>query len=248
MTHAGRSSLLASSVATLVALAAGCALDQPPLQPSWQVDVMPVLAANCVRCHGFPVNVTAPFGLRLDSFANIEVAGHDGTFQGAAINATAIATLTRPSNRRPGKRAMPPQRQLDDDQVTVLRNWAGLVDGGGRAPRGAGRPDNASPVLTLTEVARDAATVTFAYELRDADRDLVVGTLRGPVVGAQGQLGVGVIGDLVAGRGTFVVDVTGVPAGVHALTARLDDGADIDGPDGTDDFIDVPAGALEVTP
>ncbi len=246
MNHAGRPTLLATRLVSVVVLAAGCALDEPPLQPSWQVDVMPVLAANCVRCHGFPSNVTAPFGLRLDSFDNIEVAGYEGTFQGAAANATAIATLTRPSMRRPGELAMPPQRQIDAYEVTVLRNWAGLVDGGGKAPRGAGRPDNATPVFTLTEVARDATTVTLAYELRDADRDLVVGTLRGPVVGAQGQLGVGVIGDLVAGRGTFVVDVAGVPAGVHTLTARLDDGADVDGPDGTDDYIDVPAGALEL--
>jgi len=244
MTHAGPSSL----VATLVALTAGCALDEPPVQPSWQVDGMPVLAANCVRCPGYPANVTAPFGLRLDSFENIEVVGFEGTFQGAAANATAIATLTRPSQRRPGELAMPPARQLADHEVTVLRNWAGLVDGGGKAPRGAGRPDNATPEFTLTEVTRDATSVTLAYELRDADRDLVVGTLRGPVVSAQGQLGVGVIGDLVAGRGTFVVDLTGVPPGVFDLTARLDDGADIDGPDGTDDFIDVPAGALEVAP
>ncbi len=248
MNHAGHPSFMAALHVSVVVLAAGCALDEPPVQPSWQVDVMPVLAANCVRCHGYPSNVTAPFGLRLDSFENIEVAGYEGTFQGAAANATAIATLTRPSMRRPGELAMPPARQIDEHEVTVLRNWAGLVDGGGKAPRGAGRPDNASPVLTLTEVVRDATTVTLAYELRDADRDLVVGTLRGPVVNAQGQLGVGVVGDLVAGRGTIVVDLTGVAPGVYDLTARLDDGADIDGPDGTDDFIDVPAGAIEVAP
>ena len=104
MTHA---SSLASA---LVVLATGCALDAPPVQPSWQVDVMPVLAANCVRCHGYPSNVTAPFGLRLDSFENIEVAGYEGRFQGAAANATAIATLTRPLSPCTATVALPGRR------------------------------------------------------------------------------------------------------------------------------------------
>ena len=48
--------------------AAACATDPVPAQPSWQLDVMPVLAANCVRCHGYPTSGFATPGFRLDSF------------------------------------------------------------------------------------------------------------------------------------------------------------------------------------
>ena len=45
---------------------------------------------------------------------------------------------------------------------------------------------------------------------------------------------------LVLNRRTFAWDTTGLPAGTYDLTARLDDGADIDGPDGDADYIEVP--------
>ena len=220
----------------LVVAIAGCTLDEAPAQPSWQVDVMPVVAANCVRCHGHPLNGQAPVGMRLDSYENIEVAGL-GVVLGAAVNATEMARLTGDSILAPGDFRMPPGRELDRYELRVLRNWAGLVDGSLKAPRGPGRPDNALPVLSLAEVARDGALVTFGYELRDGDDDLVVGTLRTDA---------GVIGDLVSGRDTIVVDTTGLAPGSHDLVARLDDGADVDGPDGIDDYIEVVAGTLEV--
>jgi hypothetical protein len=231
----------------LVAVAlAGCGVSEPTDQPSWQVDVMPILAANCVRCHGYPTNGTAPPTLRLDSYADTEVAGNT-RIQGAALNATLIAQRIRYSEFSPDMTVMPPGRTLPDRELTVLRNWAGLVDGSMRAPRGPGRADNATPQLTLIELERTATQVSFAYELRDADRDLVVGSLRGPQL-VNMQLGVGVIADLVTGRDTFTVDLTGIPSGTYDLVARLDDGADIDGPDGSEDYVEVVAGSLVIAP
>ena len=89
--------------------------------------------------------------------------------------------------------------------------------------------------------------ITFAYELRDADRDLVVGTVLGPVVNEQGQPGIGPIADLVSGRGQLAWDTTGIAPGTYPLTARLDDGADVDGPDGDADYVEQGAGAITVT-
>ncbi|MDB4961487.1 MAG: hypothetical protein JWP01_1486 [Myxococcales bacterium] len=230
------------SIVLAAAALTGCALDAPPLQPSWQVDVMPVLAANCVRCHGYPA-ISFASAVRLDSYESIEVVG--SKIEGAASSAVLIARLTSRKGFEPtGRYWMPPGRTLGDYEYTVLRNWAGLVDGSMKAPRGPGRPDNATPVLTIDEVARTDTTVTLAYELRDADRDLVVGTLRGPTLGPNGVVATGVVGELVSGRGTITIDLTGLPTGTYDLVGRLDDGADIDGPEGFDDFIDVGAGAV----
>jgi hypothetical protein len=224
----------------------GCGLDDPPAQPSWQVDVMPVLAANCVRCHGYPTLGFAAFGLRLDAYNSVEVVAYGAPISGAAENATLIAQRITKSKYRPTETVMPPGRSLGDREELILRNWAGNVDGSMRAPRGEGRPNNAEPELTVSEVARAGAIVTFSYELSDRDRDLVVGSLLGPrLKGAQFEPH-GVIGDLVSGRDSFTVDLTGIPAGSYELSARLDDGADIDGPDGSDDFIDVAVGMLVV--
>lgn len=226
--------------------AAGCATDPVPAQPSWQVDVLPVLAANCVRCHGYPTSGFATPGFRLDSFAPTLLASGD-LIRGASENATEIARRTKAAFRPPGELAMPPGRELADDEIGVLRNWAGLVDGSLKAPRGPGRPDNAPPTLTFTEVGRQGAVITFAYELRDADRDLVVGSVIGPVINEQGQPGVGPIADLVSGRGQLAWDTTGIAPGAYSLTARLDDGADVDGPEGDADYVEVGAGTITVT-
>jgi hypothetical protein len=129
----------------------------------------------------------------------------------------------------------------------VIRNWANLGNGES-AVRGPGRPDNRPPELVITEVARDASSITFAYELRDPDRDLVVGAVIGPRQKGEVVDPAAVIGNVIAGRDRFTWDITGVPPGDHALTARLDDGADIDGPDGSDDFIVVELGTVTIPP
>ncbi len=224
-------------------LLAACGLDEPPAQPSWQVDVMPVLAANCVRCHSYPTLGFAAAGVRFDSYDAVEVAGLDAPVDGAAGNATLISQRIRYSKFFPTLTVMPPNRELGDYEVNVLRNWAGLVDGSMRAPRGAGRPDNAAPEVTVTEVGRAGTVVTFSYDLRDADHDLVVGSLVGPRRKGV-KLETGVIGDLVAGRDSFSIDFANIPAGSYELIARVDDGADIDGPAGRADYIDVPVGTL----
>ncbi len=224
-------------------LLAACGVDDPPLQPSWQVDVMPVLAANCVRCHAYPTLGFAAPGVRFDSYDAVTVVAFDSPIDGAATNATLISQRIRFSKFFPERTVMPPNRELGDREVTVLRNWAGLVDGSMRAPRGAGRPDNAEPEITITEVGRQGTIVTFSYELRDRDHDLVVGSLLGPRR-KDVQIVTGVVGDLVTGRDTFSFDFAMIPAGSYELIARLDDGADIDGPDGREDYIDVPVGML----
>ncbi|MBP8808807.1 MAG: hypothetical protein KBG48_33270 [Kofleriaceae bacterium] len=225
---------------------AACATDAVPTAPSWQVDVLPVLAANCVRCHGYPTSGFATPGFRLDSYAPTTLANGD-VIRGAGENATAIARRTKAAFRPPGELAMPPGRELPDDELAVLRNWAGLVDGALVAPRGPGRPDNAAPVLTWSEVARAGAIIHFTYELRDADRDLVVGSVIGPTLDEQGRPATGPVADLLSGRAAVSWDTSMLAPGSYPLTARLDDGADVD-PDGDEDYVEVPLGEIVIGP
>lgn len=222
--------------------AGGCALDDPPETPSWQVDVMPVLAANCVRCHGEPRNALVPPDFRLDAYGSTLFPGQSIPVKGAGELVVDMARVTQPGFQSNFEERMPPNRTLDDRSYRILRNWAGSADGVTNiAPRGAGRENNRTPSVALEETGRMAGVLTLAFEVDDLDHDLVTGVVLGPVLGQQGQVLVGSIGVLVSGRRSFEWDTTGLPPGTYELTARLDDGADIDGPDGDEDYIDVPA-------
>ena len=75
----------------------------------------------------------------------------------------------------------------------------------------------------------------------------MVGAVLGPVVNDQGQPGIGPIADLVSGRAVVTWDTTGVAPGAYPLTAQLDDGADVDGPDGDADYVELGVGMIVVT-
>jgi hypothetical protein len=233
-------------VVTAVAVAgaaAGCALEDPPETPSWQVDVMPVLAANCVRCHGEPRNPLVPSDFRLDAYGATRFPGQSVPVKGASEFAVDMARVTEPGFQSNFEERMPPDRTLDDRSYLILRNWAGSANGANIAPRGPGRADNHTPTITLEETGRTSGVITFAFEVDDLDHDLVTGVLLGPVPGeVPGTLDgePGTVGLLVSGRRTFDWDTSALPPGSYQLTARLDDGADIDGPDGNEDYIDVP--------
>lgn len=235
------------AIAGALALAA-CATESAPIEPSWQVDVMPLVAANCVRCHAYPFRGGGTRGdgtprtsaLRLDTFDDVELA--DGNVaSGAAKSIQPIFRLTHAIALRIDQRPMPPDRPLDDLELEVIRNWANLGNGE-IAIRGPGRPDNQVPELTISELTRDASSITFGYQLRDPDRDLVVGAVLGPRLKSGAVEPRAVIGNVVAGNGEFTWDITGVPPGTYELAARLDDGADVD-PEGGEDYVEVALGS-----
>lgn len=215
--------------------AAACDQPTPPDVPSWQVDVMPLFAANCVRCHAYPFRGDGATALRLDAFDDTELA--DGNVaSGAGRSALSIFRHTHDIALLPDQRRMPPDRTLEEYELAVIRNWASL--GNGSSVRGPGHPDNHAPTLQLTEVARTATSVTLAYDVRDRDGDLVVVAVFGPRVKAGTLEPKAVVGNAIAGRGQFVWNTTGVPAGSYTLTAHLDDGDDVD-PEGNLDFVEV---------
>ncbi len=229
----------------LLGAVAGCGLDDPPEVPSWQVDVMPVLAANCVRCHGYPLNPLVPSSFRLDAYAPTSLPGLSLPLEGAG-GAGVAKDLATASDPDPAftttlTKRMPPNRRLGEREYQILRAWSGAADAvTNEAPRGPGRPDNRAPTISMEELGREGSVLTLAFEVRDLDHDLVSGNILGPTLDVQNQVQVGPIGVVVSGRRTFAWDTTGLPAGTYEITARLDDGADVDGPDGDEDYLEVP--------
>jgi hypothetical protein len=225
-------------VAVALVPAGGC-LEDVPAQPSWQVDIMPIIQGNCVRCHGSPALNFAT--VRLDMYGPIPaVGGGDTKGAGDAQIARNIVARTDPGEFDEAA-AMPPGRTLGLYEIETLRNWVALSGVGG-PPRGAGNPDNRAPTATVAELARDAAagTLTYSYDVVDADANLVVGWI-GLVSGASFTT---LSDQVTGGRGEVALDVAAIAAGTYDLVLRLDDGADVDGPEGEADYVEVPLGSL----
>lgn len=206
------------SAVALAALALAACEPGAPAEPSWQVDVMPILAATCIRCHGAPVIGGSPVDLRLDSFDNT-VVDNRGTVDEPADDLIVYGAATW-ADHIPGEVSgdepkMPPLFPLDPWQVETLSTFFSARP----VVRGAPRPGNRPPSFALRESARDGAVVTLAYELHDPDGDLVVGELcddDGPVCSF--------VAPVQSGRGEVRID----PAILHLpveLRVRLDDGA-----------------------
>jgi hypothetical protein len=196
-----------------IGLLGACAADVPSA-PSFQEHVMPILAANCVRGHGYPAIGGAPPGFRLDSYE--DVALDDATqIAGAASYAALIAIRVRDEAR-----PMPPRFGLDEPQLETLERWAAGTAPGERPPRGAPRPGNRAPEVALERTAQDGATLTIAVRVDDPDGDLVAGELRVRIAGAER-----VIGPVRSGRVELAWNTAFVAAGSYPLAARVDDGA-----------------------
>ncbi|MEZ4368752.1 MAG: hypothetical protein R2939_21115, partial [Kofleriaceae bacterium] len=199
--------------------APACVEPDRAAEPTW-ADVAPILAANCVRCHGAPAIGGAPGGFRLDSYG--DALGPDGRLvRGAATMAEFVAA-------RVADGSMPPIGALSDDQVALLTRWSQrrFTDEDNQVippPRGEARAGNRTPTLQLLARADDDAGIELDYELLDADRDLVVGELwaddDAPATPPR------LLGAVHGGRGTLRWDVALVPAGTYELTLRVDDGA-----------------------
>jgi hypothetical protein len=206
----------------------GCAPDVPA-NPSFQQDVMPVLAANCLRCHSAPTIGGAPEGFRLDAFEDVTVRerllpagdpacdppGPDaGCF---AIVLGGAASMADSAAARVGDddRPMPPRFPIDDHQIELLENWAATGAG-----RGEPRPGNGSPTAAVETIERAGTLVRLRVRVDDPDRDAVGGSLHVRISGTETFVGL-----VHSGVASVSWDATGIAAGSYPLTARLDDGA-----------------------
>lgn len=209
-----------------LAVVTGCGLGDAPENPTWAEDVAPILASNCVRCHGYPATGGAPDTFRLDMYDDSIAA--DGTLiLGAASMARFIAVrVDKEATGTAGIDTMPPDfatgENLTDRQIEILNNWA-LADG--LPPRGVPPEGNQAPTMVLTRPLADSVVggqLTLQYEIRDPDRDIVTGQVNaGPSFDSGVQ-----VGPVRSGRGEVVWDFGTEAPGNYNLVARLDDGGE----------------------
>lgn len=203
-----------------------------PATPSFQQDVMPIFAGNCLRCHAGPAIGGAPESFRLDTLDDVTIRERiyppgdpmcptgPGTTQdpgcfpvvvagAAAWAGTAAARVA--SDDRP----MPPRFRIDDHQIETLQNWA---DSG--AMRGEPRPGNAQPQAAVESIERTGTTIHLEVRVDDPDRDVVGGSLHARIAGTDVFVGL-----VQSGLADVRWDTAGLAAGTYPLSARLDDGA-----------------------
>jgi hypothetical protein len=196
-----------------ISLLGACAAEVPSA-PSFQEHVMPILAANCVRCHGYPAIGGAPPGFRLDSYEDVAV-DDAAKIIGAGAYATLVALRVRD-----GERPMPPRFPLDDPQIETLERWIQGVAAGELPPRGEPRPGNRPPEVAIESMSRAGDIITIVIGVDDPDGDLVAGELRAQIAGA-GR----VIGPVRSGRVELAWNTAFILSGSYPLSARVDDGA-----------------------
>lgn len=210
----------------ILIVAASCTADVPAT-PSFQQHVMPILAANCIRCHGDPTLGGAPTYFRLDVYddlvvregrprdpetegqCGLEPADAEAVVCGAATMAQLLAVRVADDER-----PMPPRFSIEGHQVETLERWA---DGAGR---GDPRPRNAVPTVTVESQERSSTIVSLRVVTADRDHDLVVGQLRADLPGGSRLVGI-----VRSGRVEIAWDAAGSPPGSYPLSARVDDGA-----------------------
>lgn len=215
-------------LAVLGGAPAACAPDVPG-ELSFQADVMPILAASCVRCHGGPALGGAPDRFRIDTYGDLAALdprdpAAEVQLGGAATYAAAIAARVASADA-----PMPPRVPLDDWQIELLAKWA--ADG---APRGAARPGNRPPAIELEIAPAAGGALAIRARVTDPDGDVVAGALR-----ARTGTGDRLVGAVRSGELALAWTPAGVPPGTYPLVALLDDGATVH---------EVPAGSITVAP
>lgn len=218
----------------------GC-LEAEPAQPSFQ-DVLPILAANCVRCHASPSIGGAPSacatgadgvrwcGFRLDSYDDVIVDEGDPSdpSDDVGVRGAAWVSAIIPARVSDPRAPMPPRFPLGDREQETLSVWAR-----GEPPDRQARPGNEPPAIALEVMASAGAVRVVRYDVGDADGDLVVGQLRARAGDGSDRL----IAPIQSGRDEVAWDTSGLAAGSYTLVARLDDGGG---------WIALDAGTIEV--
>ena len=211
----------------LVVTSLAACVPDAPAEPSFQLDVLPILAANCVRCHGYPALGGAPPEFRLDAFADLVVrdgAPHDGCGEivddpTRAVVVCGAATRAALSSLRTRDEAypMPPRFPLDDYQIEVLEQWA-------RDPvRGQPRANNRAPTIEIVDRIDDTTRVVLRLVVHDEDGDIVSGGVHARLEGSSGPPLV--VGAVAGGHFELVWDTVALARGTYRLVATLDDGA-----------------------
>lgn len=185
VTRPGLSGLAALALFTGVAT---CAAPEPPTNPSWDVDVYPILRGSCGNCHGDTAGLTGPgMGFRFDTCnpADFKI-GTDKERAALGLGAVNLAPLilmdVLPSAGG-GRPKMPPApaEPLSEYEVGVLRNWEKVVSQarGNNDISAACRKSvaNRDPRARLVSWNKDGNDLVAVLDITDLDGDIVLGTV-----------------------------------------------------------------------
>jgi mono/diheme cytochrome c family protein len=197
---------LARTAAAVVAVAGGAlagACASTPDSSTWVDDVQPILAANCIRCHGDPPLGGAPLTFRLDVYGETQRDGR--IIWGAADMGSYVVTRAVDQENMPPYGPTLSQREKD-----ILSKWPPGFTIGERA---GNSPPTASVISPTGSLAADQS-LPLVIEVDDADHDSVVGRLMVDAVD---------IAPLRNGRQNITWNTATLPIGTHQLHAVLDD-------------------------
>lgn len=210
-----------SALSVLAALGMAACAPGVPANPTWEEDVKPILAANCVRCHRAEPQNGAPATFRLDVCEN---AG--ATMGASAAAGAALARTTNDAAIMPP----PPASPLSDRQNEVLQNWIGNGAPCTSTTMAIGRSVPTFVLLAPVETSlRAGATagehaLAVRYAIEDRDGTLVSATAT--AVSATGETFVAPE-PLRADASEHVWALGRMPAGSYELFVTLDDGTDL---------------------
>jgi hypothetical protein len=196
----------------LLLASVACAPDVPAM-PTWTEDVMPIIRANCVRCHGEDTSGGAPTTFHLDRWI---FGQEDGSYEipGAFTMRDSIAErISKEGGELP---PMPPNGPpLSDRQKDILVAWAGLD-----AVTSLG-PPTTPPRIQLSEplpaVADEQVVIRTLVE--DDEHEFV----RGELWYGAGEPQIRITSGVRSGLGTHIWDSATAAPGTYLVFAKLED-------------------------
>jgi hypothetical protein len=173
-------SLLAPSLLLL-----SCGAQEPPLIPSWDLDVYPILRGSCAHCHGatamgnmgtpitrYDICNAAPINMAFMA-DGISIAG-----PGASTAAASFATFTDPEGNPALRMPPPPASPLTEYELTVLGRWANPLVGKANCNKSVPNRKPTAKLITAAALVPGTNRVGVTVEVSDPDGDQVFGYVR----------------------------------------------------------------------
>jgi hypothetical protein len=161
-----------ATLLALVLLSAACAAETPPLVPSWDLDVYPILRGSCSHCHGVAAATPGSNPATRYDVCNAAAFAAPGVELAVSPGANAaIAAFVRDSIG-PSRMPPPPAAPLSDYEATILERWAKRVSCDKQV-------QNRKPIVRIIQaLARNQNRATVTIEVSDPDGDQVLGKVK----------------------------------------------------------------------
>ncbi len=173
-------------IATLVmsgalALGAACSPGVAPTNPSWDVDVNPILRGSCLHCHAETAAISAlnP-AFRFDVCNPADFMGTGASVAPLGAGATGLATLIvadlePEKGKSRAKMPPPPALPLSEYEITVLKNWLKIATSNPAIACKRQTPNRPPTAKLAAKPVKDGNKLIATIDVSDPDGDQVVG-------------------------------------------------------------------------